>query len=349
MIEVRNLVKRYGAQQALNDVSFKVEKGEILGFLGPNGAGKSTTMNIITGYLSATNGTVLIDGINILDDPKAAKCKIGFLPELPPLYIDMTVMEYLKFIYNLKKSKLPMEAHLREICKLVKIDDVSHRLIKNLSKGYKQRVGIAQAMVGNPEILILDEPTVGLDPQQIIDIRNLIRKLGKTHTVILSSHILSEIQATCERVVVINKGNIIADDTPDNLSKALSFDSSITARIIGNKAEIESAIKGIDNIMSVECIGMREGDSYEFKIETKPNVDVRRQLWQVLKDKNMPLILLKFNELSLEEIFLKLTNTIGRKKTVNEKIDEQKSAEIRRKAANAVNEMLGEVGKKGGK
>lgn len=349
MIEVKNLMKRYGAQQALNGISFKVKKGEILGFLGPNGAGKSTTMNIITGYLSSTSGTVLIDGINILDDPKGAKRKIGFLPELPPLYIDMTVMEYLKFIYNLKKTKLPMEAHLREICKLVKIDDVSHRLIKNLSKGYRQRVGIAQAMVGNPEILILDEPTVGLDPQQIIDIRNLIRKLGKTHTVILSSHILSEIQATCERVVVINKGNIIADDTPDNLSKALSFDSSITARIIGNKAEIENVIKSLEHIMSVECIGMREGDSYEFKIETKPNVDIRRQLWQVLKEKNMPLILLKFNELSLEEIFLKLTNVTGRQKPRSDKASAKRTAEIRKKAADAVNEMLGEVSDKGEK
>ena len=347
MIEVKNLVKRYGAQQALNNVSFVVKKGEILGFLGPNGAGKSTTMNIITGYLSSTSGTVLIDGINILENPKACKRKIGFLPELPPLYVDMTVMEYLKFIYNLKKAKLPMEAHLREICKLVKIDDVSHRLIKNLSKGYRQRVGIAQAMVGNPEILILDEPTVGLDPQQIIDIRNLIRKLGKTHTVILSSHILSEIQATCERVVVINKGQIIADDTPDNLSKTLNFDSSITARIIGNKAEIESALKSIENIMSVECVGMREGDSYEFKIETKPNVDVRRQMWQILQDKNMPLILLKFNELSLEEIFLKLTSVTGKQRPRDEKAKAKKTVEARNKAAKAVNEMLEQIGKKG--
>ena len=197
MIEVKNLKKRYGNKLAVNDVSFTVENGEILGFLGPNGAGKSTTMNIITGYLSSTEGTVTIDGCEILEDPIGAKSKIGYLPEFPPLYPDMTVIKYLEFMYDLKKVKLPKKAHIAEVCDLVKITHVKDRVIKNLSKGYKQRVGLAQALLGNPELLILDEPTVGLDPKQIIEIRNLIKSLGKKHTVILSSHVLPEVQATC--------------------------------------------------------------------------------------------------------------------------------------------------------
>lgn len=213
MIEVRNLTKHYGDKIAVNDISFTVEDGEILGFLGPNGAGKSTTMNMLTGYISSTSGTALINGIDILDDPIKAKANIGYLPEIPPLYIDMTVKSYLNFIFDLKKCKLPRKAHLSDICELCKVTDVKDRIIKHLSKGYKQRVGLAQALIGNPPVLVLDEPTVGLDPKQIIEIRNLIKKLGRTHTVILSSHILSEIQAVCDRVIIINKGEIAADDT----------------------------------------------------------------------------------------------------------------------------------------
>lgn len=204
MIEVKNLVKNYGRQTALDGVTFSVKDGEILGFLGPNGAGKSTTMNIITGYISATDGTVLIDGIDILEEPKKAKSKIGYLPEIPPVYGDMTVEGYLKFMFDIKKLTLPKKEHILEVSKLVGVDKVSNRLIKHLSKGYRQRVGFAQALLGNPPVLILDEPTVGLDPNQIIEMRNLIRKLGKKHTVILSSHVLSEVQATCDRIVVIN-------------------------------------------------------------------------------------------------------------------------------------------------
>ncbi|MDR0974861.1 MAG: ABC transporter ATP-binding protein, partial [Ruminococcus sp.] len=206
MIEVQNLTKKYGQKAAVNNLSFTVNDGEILGFLGPNGAGKSTTMNILTGYISSTEGKALINGIDILDEPLKAKKFIGYLPENPPLYVDMTVKDYLDFIYRLKKCKLPKKAHIQEVCKLAKIEDVYNRIIKNLSKGYKQRVGVAQALIGNPPILILDEPTVGLDPKQIIEIRTLIKKLGKRHTVILSSHILSEIQSTCDRVIIINKG-----------------------------------------------------------------------------------------------------------------------------------------------
>ena len=227
MIEVQNLSKHYGDKKAVDNISFKAEDGEILGFLGPNGAGKSTTMNILTGYISCTEGKALIDGIDILEDPIKAKAKIGYLPELPPLYLDMTVKEYLNFIYDLKKCKLPRNSHLKDICSLVKIEHVYKRIIKNLSKGYKQRVGLAQALVGNPNVLILDEPTVGLDPKQIIEIRSLIKKLGKNHTVILSSHILSEVQAVCDKIIVINEGRIVADDTEDNLSKKLSADHKL--------------------------------------------------------------------------------------------------------------------------
>ena len=213
MIEVKNLTKHYGDKKAVDDISFKVKDGEILGFLGPNGAGKSTTMNMLTGYISSTSGTVNINGVDILDDPIKAKANIGYLPEIPPLYIDMTVKAYLNFVFDLKKCKLPRKTHLRDICDLCKITDVKDRIIKHLSKGYKQRVGLAQALIGNPPVLILDEPTVGLDPKQMVEIRNLIKKLGRNHTVILSSHILSEIQMVCDRVIIINKGKIAADDT----------------------------------------------------------------------------------------------------------------------------------------
>ena len=231
MIEVQGLTKRYGSKVAVDDISFTVNKGEILGFLGPNGAGKSTTMNILTGYLSSNIGSVKIGEYDILEDPMKAKAKIGYLPENPPLYMDMTVKEYLDFVYDLKKVKIPRKRHIDEICGIVKITDVYNRIIKNLSKGYKQRVGLAQALVGNPEVLILDEPTVGLDPKQIIDIRKLIKDLGKKHTVILSSHILPEIQAVCDRVIIINRGRIVADDTAENLSATMSTDHRHLTRL----------------------------------------------------------------------------------------------------------------------
>ena len=220
MITVNHLTKRYGSHLAVDDISFTVQDGEIVGFLGPNGAGKSTTMNMLTGYISSSSGEALINDINILDNPIQAKREIGYLPELPPLYQEMTVMGYLRFVYDLKKCKLPRKAHLTEICNLCKISDVQDRIIKNLSKGYRQRVGLAQALVGNPPILILDEPTVGLDPKQMMEIRNLIKRLGKRHTVILSSHILSEIQAVCDRVIIINKGKLMADGAIDTLAQS---------------------------------------------------------------------------------------------------------------------------------
>ena len=251
MIEVKHLTKQYGDKLAVNDISFTVEDGEILGLLGPNGAGKSTTMNMLTGYISSTSGQALINGIDILEDPIKAKAQIGYLPELPPLYLDMTVMGYLNFVYDLKKCKLPRRSHLKDVCNLCRISDVSGRVIKHLSKGYRQRVGLAQALINNPPILILDEPTVGLDPKQIIEIRTLVKKLGKKHTVILSSHILSEVQEVCDRVVIINHGQIAANDTIDNLSKAVSGVNRLVVRISGPKNEVLQAIRAIDDVTKV--------------------------------------------------------------------------------------------------
>lgn len=307
MIEVKNLSKKYGSHVAVSDVSFTVKDGEILGFLGPNGAGKSTTMNIITGYLSPTAGHVSIDGYDILDNPNEAKMRIGYLPEHPPLYLDMTVREYLGFIYDLKKVKFPKAPHINEICQLVKIDDVADRLIKNLSKGYRQRVGIAQTLIGNPDVLILDEPTVGLDPKQIIEIRALITELGKNHTVILSSHILSEIQAVCERVIVINHGRLIADDSPEKLSRTLSEDHSLIARVAGPKTDVMKLLSTIPGVVNITCTGMHEQGSNDFIIEPDGKTDVRRQIFTRLADRNWNLLMLRTNELSLEQIFLRLT------------------------------------------
>lgn len=308
MIEIKNLTKDYGGHLAVNDISFKINDGEILGFLGPNGAGKSTTMNIITGYLSATEGSVVINGFDILEEPKQAKSEIGYLPEIPPLYLDMTVREYLNFVYELKSVKLPRGPHIEEICKLVKIKNVYHRLIKNLSKGYRQRVGIAGALIGNPKVLILDEPTVGLDPKQIIEIRNLIRMLGKHHTVILSSHILSEIQAVCDRVVVINKGRIIADDTPENLSTNLSDDHSLSVVLEGKREKIEKELKNISGVKSVDFVRENANGSCEFNVEPVANYDIRKDVFNMASLNNFAILKMASNELSLEDIFLRLTD-----------------------------------------
>ena len=307
MIEVKNLTKHYGAKKAVNDLSFTVNDGEILGFLGPNGAGKSTTMNILTGYISSTQGQALINGIDILDNPIEAKKHIGYLPELPPLYLDMTVKDYLNFIYDLKKCDLPRKPHIDDVCDLVKIKDVYNRIIRNLSKGYKQRVGLAQALIGNPPILILDEPTVGLDPNQIIEIRTLIKKLGKKHTVILSSHILTEIQAVCDRVIIINKGQISADDTTENLTKNITTDHKITARIEGKRDEILKVIKGISGVISVVADMEHEKGAFDYEIETREGVDIRRELFKRISARNWVILGLKTSEMTLEDIFLKIT------------------------------------------
>ena len=298
MIEVKNLTKRYGSKTAVSNVSFTAEESEILGFLGPNGAGKSTTMNILTGYLSSTEGEAKINGIDILEEPVKAKQMIGYLPEQPPL----------KFVYGLKKCKLPINSHLKEICNLVKITDVKDRVIKNLSKGYKQRVGLAQALVGNPPVLILDEPTVGLDPKQIIEIRALIKKLGKNHTVILSSHILPEIQAVCDKIVIINRGKVVANDSADNLARNMSADHKLVIRCEGAPADVKkllSTIPGMDEVF-VNRENVEEGVS-EYFLNAKPGTDIRREVSKRLASRNYALLMMKSSELTLEEVFLKIT------------------------------------------
>jgi ABC-2 type transport system ATP-binding protein len=307
MIEVRNLTKRYGSNVALDDISFSVEEGTVLGFLGPNGAGKSTTMNIITGYLSASDGSVTVDGLDTLEHPNEVKRKIGYLPEQPPLYQDMTVKEYLNFMYELKKVTLPKKKHLDEICSLVKIENVYGRLIANLSKGYRQRVGIAQALLGNPPALILDEPTVGLDPKQIIEIRNLVQNLGRSHTVILSSHILPEVQAVCERVVVINNGRLVADGTPDNLSQEMTGNHKLIVRMAGREQEIRSGLLGLSRVKEVASLGSKEPGAFDFSVEAEPGVDLRRDLFALASRSGWPILGLKNNDLTLEDVFLRLT------------------------------------------
>ena len=306
MIKVEHLIKQYGDRYAVNDISFEVKKGEIVGFLGPNGAGKSTTMNILTGYLSSTSGKAMVDGMDILEHPLAVKKKIGFLPEAPPLYLEMTVREYLSFIYDLKKCTLNKKAHIEEVCRVVKIQDTLDRMIKNLSKGYRQRVGIAGAIIGNPEVIIFDEPTNGLDPKQIIDIRNLIRMLGKEHTIILSTHILPEVQAVCDRIVVINKGKVVANEKTEDLVTAVDGSRKMVAKVVGPQDEVLKTLKGVAGIRSVDVLGKRDTDSISYLIESEDRVDARKPLFYTLASKGWPLVGLEGMELSLEDIFIRL-------------------------------------------
>ncbi|NMA82535.1 MAG: ATP-binding cassette domain-containing protein [Epulopiscium sp.] len=309
MIQVENLTKRYGQHKAVDDVSFTVKKGEILGFLGPNGAGKSTTMNIITGYISATEGAVKVGGVDILENPEEAKKKIGYLPEQPPLYMDMTVEEYLRFVCRIKKVDAGQEKDtLYKVMEIVKIHDMRKRLIKNLSKGYKQRVGLAQAMIGSPEVLILDEPTVGLDPKQIIEIRNLIKGLGQQHTIILSSHILSEVSAVCDRVMIINKGKIVASDTPDNLSRRMTQSNRMLLRIQGPKEGILETIRQIEGVKFVEAQRVQEQGTFDLLVEAHDETDVREALFYAMSEKRYPILMMKSMDLTLEDVFLQVTN-----------------------------------------
>ena len=308
MIEIQNVTKRFGQHLAVDNLNFTVNEGEILGFLGPNGAGKSTTMNIITGYISATEGTVTVDGYDILDNPEEVKKRIGYMPEFPPLYLDMTVREYLNFVFEIKKVDLKnRKQEMDRILELVRITDVRDRLIKNLSKGYKQRVGLAQALVGNPPVLILDEPTVGLDPKQIIEIRNLIKQLGRKHTIILSSHILPEVSAVCQRVVIINKGRIVASDTPENLSKRLGESSKLTLRIAASERQAVKVLKDVAGIKYVEAQGVREPDTVDVWIEAEKDIDVRRPVFNALSRAGYPILQMKSMDLTLEDIFLQVT------------------------------------------
>ena len=307
MIEVKNLTKCYGKHLAVDNLSFTVEKGQIYGFLGPNGAGKSTTMNIMTGYLGATKGEVLIDGHDILKEPEEAKQCIGYLPEQPPLYLEMTVMEYLRFAAELKKiPKEDMEIQIEKAMRLTRLSDVRGRLISNLSKGNKQRVGLAQAILGFPEIIILDEPTVGLDPKQIIEIRELIRKLAKEHTVILSSHILAEIREVCDYILIIARGKLVASDTPENLENSMSGTGHIEIEVRREQKEVERVLDRIDQVKRVEYTLLEDG-TVRAQIEAKGSGDIRERIFHAFADQKMPLLTLKLNKSTLEEIFLELT------------------------------------------
>lgn len=309
MVKVENLVKRFGNNYALNDVSFEIGEGEIVGLLGPNGAGKSTAMNILTGYLSSTSGSVTVGGIDMVEDPIAAKRLIGFLPEQPPLYPEMTVDEFLNFVYELKGCELPRDKHLEEIVKVTKLHEVRHRLIANLSKGNKQRVGIAEALIGDPKVLIFDEPTVGLDPKQILAVRNLLRSLAKDHTVILSTHILAEVQAVCERVIIINKGKIIADERTENIVRAIEDGYRYRVKVCGPQKDVTSALSKINGVKSVEATGERDADSYAFIFDTAKGIDVRKVVFNTCAQHGWPIIGLEPVGTDLETVFIRLVDS----------------------------------------
>lgn len=310
MIEVENLVKKYGSHIAVDHLSFHVEKGQIYGFLGPNGAGKSTTMNMMTGYLAATEGTVRINGYDISTQPEEAKKCIGYLPELPPLYPEMTVGEYLLFAAELKKiPKKEREEQIAKVMEMTMLEDVQGRLIRNLSKGYKQRVGLAQAILGFPEVIILDEPTVGLDPKQIIEIRDLIRRLGENHTVILSSHILSEVSAVCDHIMIISKGKLVASDSPEGLQKHMSGTAHLNITVLGTKEQTAAALQSIPELDMEEItyIQGKEDDVLEIAIETDSGMDMRCAVGTALAKAQIPVIGMTREEKTLEDIFLALT------------------------------------------
>ena len=307
MIEVKNLTKRYGDLKAVDDISFSVDSGEVLGFLGPNGAGKSTTMNIITGYISSTLGTVTVDGSEILEEPKKTKAKIGYLPEIPPLYPDMTVRKYLEFMFDLKKVKLPKKEHVDEVMRLVGLSDMGGRIIKNLSKGYRQRVGFAQALIGNPPVLILDEPTVGLDPKQIIEFRKLIRSLGKKHTVIFSSHVLSEVSATCDRVIVISNGKIVADGKTDELSQSLSGKKKLMITVASESSAVVDELKKIPGVTKIEKVRSFAGGLVKYSVSYSKDEDIRKDVFSAMVRLDAPILEMQSGDETLEDMFLRLT------------------------------------------
>lgn len=320
MIEVENLVKKYGGHTAVDGLSFKVEKGQIYGFLGPNGAGKSTTMNIITGYIASTEGTVRINGHDILEEPEEAKKCIGYLPEQPPLYFDMTVLEYLKFTADLKKiPKNEQIKMIEEVMEMTKIKDMRDRLIKNLSKGYRQRVGLAQAVLGYPEVIILDEPTVGLDPKQIIEIRELIKGLAKKHTIILSSHILSEVSAVCDYVMIIARGKLVASDTPENLIRRMQSSGSLFLSVKEEKEKLEKVLAAVKGVQSWSYSESGQEGVTDLRVQMKKDEDAREELFYTLADARCPILLMKYEKASLEDVFLELTSDEKRGKEVQQK------------------------------
>lgn len=308
MIEVTNLTKKYGDNVAVDHLSFRVEKGQIYGFLGPNGAGKSTTMNMITGYIAPTEGTVAIDGRDIQKEPEEARRRIGYLPEMPPLYMEMTVEEYLSFAAQLKKiPRADQKARIEKGMEMTGILEVRGRLIRNLSKGYRQRVGLAQAVLGDPEVIILDEPSVGLDPKQIIEIRDLIRGLGKEHTVILSSHILSEVSAICDHIMIISHGHLVASDSPEGLRKLMSGSMELQLTVRGGKEELAEALTGLEGIASMESMTAPREDFARVKVVPRDNTDVREEIFYALAGARLPVMEMAVSEKSLEDIFLELT------------------------------------------
>lgn len=310
MIQVENLIKKYGGHTAVDQLSFAVEKGQIYGFLGPNGAGKSTTMNIMTGYIAANSGTVKINGYDILKEAERAKQCIGYLPEIPPLYTDMTVREYLLFVAELKKvPKKERKDHVNEVMGMTQIADVKDRLIKNISKGYKQRVGLAQALIGDPEVLILDEPMVGLDPKQIIELRDLIKSLSEDHTIILSSHILSEVSAICDHILIISHGKLAASGSPQELQEMMHTTTELEITALGTKEHAEEILKKLDGIESYEIESGQEADSVKIRIQAAGDGDMRRELSITLSKEGMPILSMNRVEKSLEDIFLELTES----------------------------------------
>ena len=316
MIEVSNLVKKYGDHTAVDHLSFQIEKGKIYGFLGPNGAGKSTTMNMITGYIASTEGKVMIDGHDILEEPEAAKKCIGYLPEMPPLYFDMTVLEYMKFAADLKKiPRNQKEKQIKEVMDMIKITDMKDRLIKNLSKGYRQRVGLAQAILGYPEVIILDEPTVGLDPKQIIEIRDLIKELGKKHTIILSSHILSEISAVCDHVFIISHGKLVASDSTENLLERMTGAQEIELLVKAEEDTAETAIREVAQVERCEKTESKEDGAVQLLVTAKKDADVREAIYHTCVEHHMPILEMKAASKSLEDVFLELTSQPANKKS----------------------------------
>lgn len=328
MIEVSNLVKKYGDHTAVDHLSFQIEKGKIYGFLGPNGAGKSTTMNMITGYIASTEGKVMIDGHDILEEPEAAKKCIGYLPEMPPLYFDMTVLEYMKFAADLKKiPRNQKNKQIKEVMDMVKITDMKDRLIKNLSKGYRQRVGLAQAILGYPEVIILDEPTVGLDPKQIIEIRDLIKSLKQKHTVILSSHILSEVRAVCDYVLIISHGKLVASDTPDNLERLAAGSNSLLMKVKGEKDTIRKDLETIEGVNGVEMSYDSDEELWKTKVSIQENVDIREKVFYAMAKANCPIYEMQVKRVSLEDVFLELTEGEKKKSTGKQERSQWKPVE----------------------
>lgn len=308
MIEVNNLVKRYGNRNVVDDLSFTVKKGQIVGFLGPNGAGKSTTMNIITGYISATSGSVKVNGYDVVEEPEKAKKSIGYLPEQPPLYPDMLVREYLSFVCDLKKVKRSEKLKtIHDVLKMTKTLDVSERLINHLSKGYKQRVGLAGALIGDPEILILDEPTVGLDPKQIIEIRDLIKQLSKSHTILLSSHIMQEVSAVCNQILIINQGKLVVSDTPDAIPEHTDKKKEVSLLVKGSKDKIENVFKTISGIDSFKVLHTNNKGEFRIEAVSSYEEDIREVIFYTMADNKCAILEMNTNIPTLEEAFIELT------------------------------------------